>query len=152
MPEQHGGGVGGGGMIGLSASSLSLAFSSFDMVPTVLWCLHGIPGSLLGDKQTQTHLFSSMPSPTPILKCFFFFLERFVTRKDPHSAMYTANGFSCNRSMLELILLLCYEDKAQGRWEREWGQGEHKLLLSVACAGKKNQTHKCFPGCSSLGW
>lgn len=33
------------------------------------------------------------------------------------------------------------EDKAQGRWEREQRQGEHKLLLSVACAGKKNPTN-----------
>lgn len=43
--------------------------------------------------------------------------------------------------MLEWILLLWYEDKAQGRWEREQGQGEHKLLLSVACAGKKKKTN-----------
>lgn len=147
MPEQHGGGVGWGHDWPQCLKSL----------PCFLFFWHGANGSVMSPRHpgvftwwlsnsNSSFLFYAISYPH--LETFF---ERCVIRKDPHSAIYTANGFSCNRSILEWILLLWYEDKAQGRWERDQAQGEHKLLLSVACAGKK-QTNKCFPGCSSLGW
>jgi hypothetical protein len=56
---------------GFSASCLSLALSSLDMVPTILSHLHSVSGSLLSDNQTQVHLFNSMPFPTLNLNCFW---------------------------------------------------------------------------------